>query len=270
MSDRILGLYDIKHDEWVKRIYIHGVSPGGLCVNGIEASLAFSKAGSPVAKDAGYVIVTPAHFSPPAERYVSLGSKCLVWLDENSDIRLCKSGFADVSSRIKILRRIRTAVLTVSDKGSRGERADTSGPALVELIEPLGAPVVRRDIVPDERGVISGKLMEWADSGEIELILTTGGTGLSRRDVTPEAILDIQERTVPGFGEIMRFMSMSYTPRGFLSRGLAAVRGGALIVAFPGSERAVRQCFEAVAPAIRHAVEMLCGWDAECARHSRV
>jgi molybdenum cofactor synthesis domain-containing protein len=268
MSDRILGLFDIKRNEWERRIYIHCIAGGDVCVNGINANLAFRKAGSLEIKDADYAIVTPAHFDPPRERYVSFGGKCLLWLDEEADIHVRKPGFAEVSSRIEILRRIRTAVLTVSDKGSKGERADTAGPALVELIEPLGAEVMRRDIVPDERGLISQKLMEWADSGRIELILTTGGTGLSRRDVTPEAIADIQERAVPGFGEIMRSKSMSYTPRGFLSRSLAATRGGTLIVAFPGSERAVRQCFEAVAPAIRHAVEMLSGWDAECARHA--
>jgi molybdenum cofactor synthesis domain-containing protein len=268
MSDRILGLYDIGQDEWERRIYIHSNSCGDVCVNGINASLIFREAGSPVAKNSGYAIVTPAHFNPARERYISFGGKCLLWIDEKADIHVWKPGFAEVSSKIKILRRIRTAILTVSDKGNRGERTDTAGPALAELIEPLGALVVCRDIVPDERGLISEKLREWADSAQVELILTTGGTGLSRRDVTPEAIIDIQERAVPGFGEIMRAESMSYTPRGFLSRSLAAVRGGALIVAFPGSERAVRQCFEAVAPAIRHAVEMLSGWDAECARHA--
>jgi molybdenum cofactor synthesis domain-containing protein len=168
---------------------------------------------------------------------------------------------------LEVWRPINAAVLTVSDKGSRGERDDTAGPALADMASALGARSAHRDIVPDERGVIADKLKSWADSGEVNLILTTGGTGLSRRDVTPEAIMDVHDRTIPGFGEIMRAHSMLYTPRGFLTRSLAVTRGETLIIAFPGSERAVRQCFEAIAPGLRHAVEILCGWDAECGGH---
>ncbi|MDR1516328.1 MAG: MogA/MoaB family molybdenum cofactor biosynthesis protein [Synergistaceae bacterium] len=268
MSDRVLGLCDIKRNEWERRVYLHSISRVDACVNGISAKIVLHKAGHPFPDGADYAIVTPSHFDTTLERYVSVGRDCLLWLDRASSVHVWKSGFAEVSSKIKILRRIRAAVLTVSDKGSRGERKDTSGAALAELVEPLGAAVVQADIVPDDRRLISEKLMEWADSGQIELILTTGGTGLSRRDVTPEAVSDIGERVVPGFGEIMRFTSMSSTPRGFLSRSLAVTRGGALIVTFPGSERAVRQCFEAVSPALRHAVEMLLGWEAECARQT--
>jgi molybdenum cofactor synthesis domain-containing protein len=266
MSDRVLGLCNVKRNEWDRRVYLHSITRGGACVNGISAKIILHKAGRPFPDDADYAIVTPAHIDPPAERYVSVGLDCLLEIDRNAAVHVWKSGFAEVSSKIEILRRIRAAVLTISDKGSRGEREDTSGAALVELVEPLGAEVVHAGIVPDERGLISEKLKEWADSGQVELILTTGGTGLSRRDVTPEAIADIGERAVPGFGEIMRSESMSSTPRGFLSRSLAATRGSALIVAFPGSERAVRQCFAAVSPALRHAVEMLQGWEAECAK----
>jgi molybdenum cofactor synthesis domain-containing protein len=267
MSDRILGIYDARRGEWERRVYLHSVLRGGVCVNGSSAKLALCGAGEPFPQGADYAIVTPPGFEPGRERFVLVGTGGLLWVDRDAAIHVWSPGFAEVSSRIKTLRRIRAAVLTVSDKGSRGERKDTSGAALVQLVEPLGAEVVFSDIVPDERGLISEKLKEWADGGNVELILTTGGTGLSRRDVTPEAIADIGERAVPGFGETMRAKSMSSTPRGFLSRSLAMTRGGALIVAFPGSERAVRQCFDAVAPAMRHAVEMLCGWEAECARH---
>ncbi|MDR1021141.1 MAG: MogA/MoaB family molybdenum cofactor biosynthesis protein [Synergistaceae bacterium] len=267
MSDRILGIYDARRGNWERRIYLHSVARDGACVNGISAKLALCGAGTPFPQGADYVIVTPPSFEPERERLVSIGTGGFIWVDRDAALHVWVPGFAEVSSRIKTMRRIRAAVLTVSDKGSRGERKDTSGAALVELVEPLGAEVVISGIVPDERGLISGKLKEWADGGQADLILTTGGTGLSRRDVTPEAIADIGERAVPGFGELMRAKSMASTPRGFLSRSLAVTRGGALIVAFPGSERAVRQCFDAVAPAVRHAVEMLCGWEAECARH---
>jgi molybdenum cofactor synthesis domain-containing protein len=162
------------------------------------------------------------------------------------------------------LRPIMAGVLTVSDKGSKGERADAAGPALVNLVCAAGAIVKRRDIVPDERDAIAGKLREWADDDRLDLILTTGGTGLSRRDVTPEAILDVREKIAPGFGEIMRSHAALYTSRGFLSRGIAVTRGSTLIIAFPGSERAARQCFEAIVPALRHGVETLCGWDFDC------
>jgi molybdenum cofactor synthesis domain-containing protein len=267
MTDRILGLYNAREDVWERRAYLHSNSQGDVCVNGVFSRLVLKGAGLTFQDWGDYAIVTPPGFNAPLERYLAIDAKCLLWMDGNGRISVWKSGFASVSSELEVLRRIRVAVLTVSDKGSGGERADTAGPALVELIEALGAEAVIRDIVPDERALISGKLRDWADSGEIELILTTGGTGLSKRDITPEAIIDIQERAVPGFGEIMRIQSMAYTERGFLSRSLAAVRGGALIVAFPGSERAVRQCFEAIAPSIRHAVEMLSGWNSECARH---
>jgi molybdenum cofactor synthesis domain-containing protein len=176
-------------------------------------------------------------------------------------------GFIGASARMGVLRPIRTGVLTVSDSGYAGERADTAGPALEHLAAAVGAVVERRDIVPDERDIISRKLVEWADSDALELVLTTGGTGLSARDVTPEALMDIGDRTAPGFGETMRARSMYYTPRGCLGRGVAVTRGKTLIIAFPGSERAVRQCFEAIAPALRHGVEILVGRDADCGGH---
>jgi molybdenum cofactor synthesis domain-containing protein len=141
---------------------------------------------------------------------------------------------------------------------------DTAGPALADLLRAVGSTVERREVVPDERDVIASKLTEWSGPDGLDLILTTGGTGLSRRDVTPEALMDVGEKTAPGFGEIMRSHSMLYTPRGFLSRGTAVTRGGSLIIAMPGSERGARQCFEAVMPALRHAVGTLRGWDSEC------
>jgi molybdenum cofactor biosynthesis protein MoaC len=161
-------------------------------------------------------------------------------------------------------RGIRAAVLTVSDKGSKGEREDTAGPALRELLGSIDAEVVHSAIVPDERAAVAETLEAWAR--DTRLILTTGGTGLSLRDVTPDALLEVADRVVPGFGELMRAESLKHTPNAPLSRCLAVTRGRCLIVALPGSERGARQCFEAIRPALRHAVGVLNGWDTECAR----
>jgi molybdenum cofactor synthesis domain-containing protein len=153
---------------------------------------------------------------------------------------------------------IRAAVLTVSDRGSRGEREDTAGPALRGLLEALeGVEVVERDIVPDERETIAARLRQWAPS--VDLILTTGGTGLSDRDVTPEALSEVADRVVPGLGELMRAESLKHTPNAPLSRALAVTLGRCLIAALPGSERGARQCFEAIRPSLRHAVDTLQG-----------
>ena len=154
---------------------------------------------------------------------------------------------------------IRAAILTVSDKGSRGERADTSGAAVGELLATLDARVVRQDIVPDEHDVISSVLREWCDGGDLDLVVTTGGTGLSERDVTPEAVRAVAERDVPGIAEAMRAEGMRHTPKAMLSRSVAAVRGRTLILALPGSEKGVRESLGAVLPVLEHAVDILGG-----------
>ena len=155
--------------------------------------------------------------------------------------------------------RMRVAILTVSDRGSRGERADTSGDAIVEMIAATGGEVVRREIVPDEREQIAAMLRDWCDGGDIDLVLTTGGTGLAARDVTPEATLDIAERQAPGIAEAMRAEGLRQTPKAMLSRGVAAVRGRVLIVNLPGSEKGVRENLGAVIVVLPHAVELLRG-----------
>lgn len=156
-------------------------------------------------------------------------------------------------------------VLTVSDKGSRGERVDESGRAVQECLASLGARNTKYGMVPDERAVISDKLREWADEG-LDLILTTGGTGLTPRDVTPEATLDVVDRVAPGFGEAMRAHSSGYTPLAMLSRAAAGIRGRTLIINLPGSPKAVKECLEAILPALPHAVETVRGQAAECAQ----
>ena len=157
------------------------------------------------------------------------------------------------------------AVLTISDKGARGERLDTSGPALCRMLEDEGYRVVYTKILPDERDQIARELEGCADRG-ITLVLTTGGTGFSPRDITPEATLDVIEREAPGLAEAMRAESMRITPRGCLSRGVAGIRGGTLIVNLPGSERAARENLQAILPALDHGLQMLMSsGSADCA-----
>lgn len=163
---------------------------------------------------------------------------------------------------------MKAAVLTVSDKGSRGERADTSGPAVRQMLEPMGAEVVAADIVPDEREAIAAKLRHYADILKCDLVFTTGGTGFSPRDVTPEATSDVSERPVPGIPEAIRAKSLEKTPMAMISRAAAGIRGKTLIVNLPGSERAARECLEVILPVLRHAVEVLGGGGRECGNQS--
>ena len=151
------------------------------------------------------------------------------------------------------------AILTVSDKGSRGERRDVSGPVVREILTGIECRVVKYEIIPDDRGTISDKLAEWADGGDLDVILTTGGTGLAARDVTPEATLAVIDRAVPGIAEAMRSKSLEKTPMAMLSRAAAGQRGRCLIINLPGSPKAVRECLEVVLPALAHAVQIMKG-----------
>jgi len=150
-------------------------------------------------------------------------------------------------------------VLTVSDKGARGQRYDESGKTIKDILSQLGNRVVKYGIVPDEADIIAGKLAEWADSGDIDVILTTGGTGLAVRDVTPEATLSVVKKVVPGIAEAMRAETSKKTPFALLSRAVAGVRGKCLIINLPGSTKGVRECLEVILPVIPHAVEIIKG-----------
>ena len=149
------------------------------------------------------------------------------------------------------------AVITVSDKGARGERVDTSGPAVRGMLEEAGYEVVYTSIIPDEREQIQEELIRCADEKKIALVMTTGGTGFSQRDVTPEATLAVVERETRGIPEAMRWASLQITPRGCLSRSAAGIRGKTLIVNLPGSEKAARENLAAVLDPIGHGMEML-------------
>lgn len=157
-------------------------------------------------------------------------------------------------------------VLTVSDRSARGERPDAAGPLVAQLLEDAGFTVVRTAIVPDERPQIEAALTAAADSGEVELLVTTGGTGFSPRDVTPEATLAVCERLTPGIPEAMRYASLRITPRAMLSRAQAGIRKGTLIVNLPGSPKAAKENLEAVLPALPHGLKMLLGNTEDCAR----
>jgi len=156
-------------------------------------------------------------------------------------------------------------ILTISDKGWSGEREDKSGEAIRQILSRLDVGAVNYDVVPDEKELIAQKLTKWADEDSLDVILTTGGTGLGPRDVTPEATLSVVDRVVPGFAEAMRAESLKKTPHAMLSRAVAGTRGSCLIINFPGSPKAVCECLEVILPALPHALETLKGQASECA-----
>jgi molybdopterin adenylyltransferase len=155
-------------------------------------------------------------------------------------------------------------ILTISDKGSRGERQDKSGEAIREILSSIGVRIAEYDIIPDEKELIAKKLIKWADENNLDVVITTGGTGLTPRDVTPEATLAVVDRIVPGFAEAMRAESLKKTPMAMLSRAVVGTRGKCLIINLPGSPRAVRECLQVVLPVLPHAVETLKGQTDEC------
>ncbi len=155
--------------------------------------------------------------------------------------------------------KIRAVVITVSDACSVGEREDKSGEALVELLTELGAEIVAKDIVNDDLDPLAHKLRAYADLKHINLIVTTGGTGLGPRDNTPEATLQAIEREAPGIAEAMRSETLKNTPMAMISRGVCGIRSDALIINFPGSPKAVRESFAIIKPVLNHAVSILAG-----------
>jgi len=160
---------------------------------------------------------------------------------------------------------LNVGILTISDKGAQGQRDDESGRAIKNGLALLDSHFARYEIIPDEMDIIRRKLVEWADAGNVDIIITTGGTGLGPRDVTPEATLAISNKAVPGLTEAMRAGTLNKTPMAMLSRAAAGVRGKCLIVNLPGSPKAVNECLEIILPVIPHAVEIIKG---EVTEHS--
>ena len=162
---------------------------------------------------------------------------------------------------------MKAAVLTVSDRSFAGQREDRSGPVLCQALRDLGAEVVESLVVPDERAPIEQALCRLADEVQVDLALTTGGTGLAPRDVTPEATLAVIDREAPGLAEAIRLRSLQVTPMAMLSRGVAGVRARTLIINLPGSPKAVAECVAVIAPVLGHAVELLRGDVQDCTTH---
>lgn len=155
--------------------------------------------------------------------------------------------------------RVVAVALTISDSCSSGEREDRSGPAVVAELEAWGATVAAHEVWPDDRDTIAARLRHWADRGDVDLIVTTGGTGFAPRDVTPEATRDVIEREAPGLAELMRLRSLDATPMAALSRAVCGTRGTTAIVNLPGSPKGAVECFAAIRGPLRHAVDLLAG-----------
>jgi len=152
---------------------------------------------------------------------------------------------------------IRFGILTLSDRSAKGERADASGPALAELIRAQNWSVTKQAILPDDESAIRSALIEWADSGEMDIILTTGGTGFAPRDITPEATRSVIQRDAPGLAETMRADSLKKTPHAMLSRAVAGIRARALIVNLPGSPKGAVENLQTILPILPHAIQLL-------------
>ena len=160
----------------------------------------------------------------------------------------------------------KAAVVTISDKASLGLREDVSGPVLKELLSGIGIQVVQSLVVPDEIDLIADTLNRLCDGCEVSLVLTSGGTGLSPRDITPEATLRVIERQVPGMAEAMRAEGLKHTPHAMLSRGIVGIKGACLIINLPGSPKGAKENLETVLPALKHALDKACGDPSDCAR----
>jgi len=159
----------------------------------------------------------------------------------------------------------RIAILTISDKGSEGQRDDASGALLKELVRKVPGELIYYKIIPDEREVIREHLILLSDRDHLDLVITTGGTGVSPRDVTPEATLEVVDRVIPGIGEAMRMEGYRQNPRAIIARGMAGIRGRTLIVNLPGSPRGVRESFEVILPVLPHVLEKIRGDEGDCA-----
>lgn len=267
MKNRVLGFSGPKKDRAV--IYVHRDEKDRTLVDGRPAVLHIAGAGEPVEELPGIVIRVRHAPCVPQGAFIAFPEGVIlerIGGEENYPaLKVLGKGFVYVSSPLEFWEELKVGVLTVSDKGSRGQRRDTSGPALESAVALIGGRVSNRDIVPDDMETISGVLEKWV-SEHLEIVLVTGGTGISPRDVTPESVRVLGGKEVPGIGEYMRWKTSFLNERSILSRSLAMACGQTLVLTLPGSERGALQCFHAVAPVLRHAVEILTGRGGECSR----
>ena len=177
--------------------------------------------------------------------------------------KVLEAGQVTVGDTVEVA--LTAAVLTISDKGAKGERTDESGPAVAQLLAHAGYAVTHRLILPDAQAEIEEALTYLCDNTKVHLIITTGGTGLSPRDVTPEATQAVAQRQVPGIAEAIRAHAMAITPKAMLSRGVAVIRGGTLIINLPGSPKGAKENLSYVLPTLQHGIDILCGFAGECA-----
>lgn len=180
--------------------------------------------------------------------------------------RVLEGGVLKPGAELGMAKRYRVGIITASDKGARGEREDTSGVAIRDFVSAKGYDVTSYALLSDDQGLLETEMKRLADGGLADLILTTGGTGFSPRDRTPEATLAVADRLVPGIAEAMRQFSLALTPRAMLSRAVSAIRGSSLIINLPGSPKAVTESLSAVSGALRHGLDVLTGPSADCGR----
>ena len=251
-----------------KLCFISANSTGGTSFSGRARNLFLVRPGKREELPPGSAALAASFGELAGNMFLSVGEDALFRVRSDFSpfplLSVERSGFICLSERASLLRPLSVGILTVSDKGSRGERTDLSGPALADEVRRIGGDVEESRVVPDDQETIAEVLRLWCDRKGLCLILCTGGTGLSRRDVTPEALESVAIKRVPGFGEVMRSVSMASTPMAILSRCCAVTRGQTLIVALPGSVKGAMECFSAIEPALRHGIGILRGWDGEC------
>ena len=267
MKNRVLGFSGF--DSNFSVVFIHDSKEKGSLANGRPFHIRLAGPGK--AADEGELLIrlsNPAEIAPGD--FISFEGGVLLQKssdqNESGKMMVAGRGFLSVSSTYEVWPQIRTGILTVSDKGSRGQRIDTSGPALEDSAITIGALTTEKSMVPDETELIKEVLNEWILTQKLDLVLVTGGTGLSRRDVTPEALSSLGGREVPGIGEYMRWKTSFQNERSIISRSIAVACESTLLISLPGSERGSVQCFNAVAPVLRHAIEILSGRGADCGK----
>jgi len=265
MKSRVMGFSGSLPAQPV--VFLHEDSERRPLVNGKALKITILEPGQKKSGDDFFVIRASGFGEVGPGDFVSFSEGVILRMDpaiHDGSMFVVRPGFISVSSTLEVWSSIQAGVLTVSDKGSRAERIDTSGPALEAALMGIGASTLMREIVPDDAEKISGILGDWISSGKVSLVLVTGGTGLSPRDVTPEALLSLGGKIVPGLGEFMRWKTSFLNERSILSRAFAVACEKTLVISLPGSEKGAIECFSSISSVLRHALEILSGKGTNC------